>query len=246
MFLIPYKRKSASAKNLCYGLQIPMITKRLQFRKDVCLNWGSTVPVVGTYRILNNPQYVNNAVNKLRAFKILKDANVAVPDFTTSYEKAVQWIEEDNTVLARSLLESHSGKGITVCKTIDELPKTSKVYVKYFPKKYEFRVHVFSGKVIDYVQKRKRNNIDELEYNKYVRSYKNGWVFCRDNAIVKESVKTLALSAVKALGLDFGAVDIVMTSKGTAKVLEVNCAPALEGTTLESYIKAIKELGNEV
>jgi len=244
MFLIPYKRKSSSARNLCYNLQIPMITKRLQFRKDLAINWGCAAPIVGTFKVLNNPQSVNNAVNKLRAFKIMKDAGIPVPDFTTSYKQAVEWIKEGYIVLSRSLLESHSGKGITVCKVIEDLPTVSKVYVKYFPKKYEFRVHVFNGKVIDYVQKRKRNDINELEYDKYVRSYKNGWVFCRENAIVKESIKTLAVDAVKALGLDFGAVDIVMLGNGKARVLEVNTAPALENTTLESYVNAIKELEN--
>jgi len=43
------------------------------------------------------------------------------------------------------------------------------------------------------------------------------------------------------LGLDFGAVDVVM-SKGRNSlpyVLEVNCAPGLQGTTLTNYKKAV-------
>lgn len=244
MFIIPYKRKSSSARNLCFSLRIPMVTKRLQIREDLCINWGYSAPVIGKFKILNDPQYVNNAINKLKTFRILKDAGVSIPDFTTSYTQACEWINDGHSVMARSLLESHSGKGCIHCETIEELPKDSKVYVKYFPKKYEFRVHVFGDKVIDYVQKRKRAGINEAEYDKYIRSYNNGWVFCRENAIVKESVKTLAVDAVKALGLDFGAVDIVMLGNGKSKVLEINCAPALEGTTLERYTQAIKELGD--
>lgn len=243
MLILPYKEGSESAKNLAFNLNAKLLKSNStsRFFKSPILNWGNSKRLVASLGlVLNHPVRVRKAVNKLEAFQIFLENNVNIPDFTIDYEVAKNWIQDECMVVARSLLESHSGNGITLAKTIEGLPIDSKIYVKYFPKMYEFRVHVFNGKVIDYVQKRKRDGVDESQgYNKYIRSHSNGWVFCRDNAMVKESVKTLAVAAVNALRLDFGAVDIGMTTDGTAKVFEVNCAPALEGTTLERYTQAV-------
>ncbi|MNY81884.1 hypothetical protein D3C86_2236870 [compost metagenome] len=49
--------------------------------------------------------------------------------------------------------------------------------------------------------------------------------------------------AVNALGLDFGAADVIWNDhRKQAFVLEVNTAPGLTGTTLEKYAKALKEI----
>lgn len=245
MFILPYKEGSQSAKCLAESVNAKLLKSngQSQFFKSPVLNWGNSKRNLASLSgVLNNSKYVRRAVNKLQAFQLFKDSGVDAPDFTTDYNVAKQWILDEEIVVARSLLESHSGQGIIVCKTVEELPTDSKLYVKYFKKLYEFRVHVFNGKVIDYVQKRKRDGVDEAQgYNKYIRSHNNGWVFCRENAIINEDVKTLAVRAVNALRLDFGAVDVVMKANGKAKVLEVNCAPALEGTTLEKYSQAVVE-----
>lgn len=243
MFILPYKEGSESAKNLALSINAKLLRstegKQKLFKSSI-INWGNSKRFVGSLgRLLNHPKAVRNAVNKLTAFKILQAKGVSIPEFTEDHEVALQWLENEEWVVCRNLLESHSGQGIVLAKTFEELPENSKLYVKYFKKTYEFRVHVFRGEVIDYVQKRKRNDLPEEAYNKYIRSYNNGWVFCREDVIVNEGVKKLAVKAVNALGLDFGAVDVVMKAGGEAKVLEVNCAPALEGTTLESYTKAI-------
>jgi glutathione synthase/RimK-type ligase-like ATP-grasp enzyme len=46
---------------------------------------------------------------------------------------------------------------------------------------------------------------------------------------------------VKALGLTFGAVDLGLTPTGKFKILEVNRAPGIEGSTIEAYVKAINK-----
>jgi glutathione synthase/RimK-type ligase-like ATP-grasp enzyme len=51
------------------------------------------------------------------------------------------------------------------------------------------------------------------------------------------------LAAVSALGLDFGAVDIIWNEReDKCYVLEVNTAPGLQGSTLENYANAIMEV----
>ena len=76
-----------------------------------------------------------------------------------------------------------------------------------------------------------------------VRNHENGWVYCRDDLDVPASVFSDATSAVAALGLDFGAVDIIWNqNQARSYVLEVNTAPGLEGTTLTKYVEAIRSV----
>lgn len=243
MFVYPYNKKSKAAKDLAKALKCKVLTRPRRSRKEVLINWGSCKYDNTKSYAVNHHIAVGFASHKLSSLQIFKESGVDCPDFTADIEVAKDWIREGEIVVCRKLLKSHSGKGIVIAKKIEELV-AAPLYVKYFPKTYEFRVHVFNGKVIDSVQKRKRSGVSEEGYNKYVRSHNNGWVFCRENNKVTEDAKMLAVNAVKVLGLDFGAVDIVMKTNGTCKVLEVNTAPALQGTTLDSYVKAIKEFTN--
>ena len=79
-----------------------------------------------------------------------------------------------------------------------------------------------------------------MEFDGYVRNLANGWVFCRDNVVEPDGLRDAAVSACAALGLDFGAVDIIWNEReNKCYVLEVNTAPGLQGTTLENYANAI-------
>ncbi len=249
MFVYPYKKGSKSAKALAKSLGVKVLTRpKYKRSRGGVINWGSNniTPRIPIRDMMNDPRSVALASNKLHSFILLEGNNIPHPDFTIDIDEAKAWIDDGYTIVCRTLLRSHSGKGIVIAKTVDELV-AAPLYVKYFPKSYEFRIHVFNGKVIDYVQKKKKDGLtEEAGYNKYIRSHKNGWIFCRENILERNTLKTLAIKAVNALGLDFGAVDIVMTRQGTAKVLEVNTAPALEGTTLKKYSEAIKEYMNEI
>jgi len=95
--------------------------------------------------------------------------------------------------------------------------------------------------------KRKKREIDNEEVDYQVRNHANGWVYCRDNINPDSSVISNSLDAVAALGLDFGAVDVIWNEHHQkAWVLEVNTAPGLEGTTLTKYVSAINKVMNYV
>ena len=75
--------------------------------------------------------------------------------------------------------------------------------------------------------------------NMVLRSNKLGWKF----KIVKKwdpALTELAVVAVKALGLDFGAVDCCLDLNGNPYVFEVNTGPGLEGTSFDKYVEAFK------
>lgn len=241
--LRPYSNASASAKALQKWLQengFPKL-KRTQHPKPnrFVINWGSSQPV--SSMCLNFPEDVADASNKLKSFDCMW-GYVNIPDYTTDKEVAQEWIDKGHMVVGRKLLNSHSGKGIVL---FDSETITSNLecplYVQYKKKRKEFRVHVFNGKVID-VQQKKRRLGGGVSSN-YIRNHSNGWVFCRDNVTLPEDAAEQAIKAVDALCLTFGAVDIIWNEKeNKSYVLEVNTAPGLEGTTLEKYGKAIKEI----
>lgn len=244
MKILPYKRYSKSAKALRMSLGMKVVHPDLSPKgRDSVLNWGCAKSKPNAVcKFFNQPEKVTIAVNKLSSFKALKDAGVNVPEFSTRVEDAKAWIENDYKVLARYLLRGHSGRGIKIVDCLDNLPGDAPLYVRYYRKKHEFRVHVVNGEVIDYVEKKKRNGVDAASFNKYIRSYDNGWVFCRDDIVDIPEIRAEAIKAVNALGLDFGAVDIIWTKSNKAMVLEVNSAPALSGTTLVKYTEAIRNL----
>lgn len=252
--IYPYNLGSESAKELSTLLGAMRVRPDGDFVPRhfmKVLNWGaSRVPdwagraQARGVRILNSPSAVNVAANKLSALQRLTEAGIRVPEFTTSKAKAQQWLSAGETVMERHELRGNSGDGIRVVNLDDEemesVLSTAPLYTKFVNKTAEFRVHVFNGQVIDYVQKMKvaaERRGDN--FNKYISSVNYGWVFARNNIREMDEIKQLAIKAVRALGLDFGAVDIVYAD-GLGYVLEVNSAPGLAGTTLVRYGNAIR------
>jgi glutathione synthase/RimK-type ligase-like ATP-grasp enzyme len=215
---------------------------------DMVVNWGnSTIPKwnpANTEVFLNECAAIALASNKINAFRALDAADVPTLYWTTNEDVAREWLKDGDNVFARSVVQGHGGKGITVISGDDDIPADTKFFTKHAVNKNEYRVHVFNGEVIDVVQKRRMNK-DTLEergitVNEIVRNHDNGWVFARQDVQRKTVVDEASVAAIKALGLDFGAVDVVYLPNGKACVLEVNTAPGLEGTTLENYINAFR------
>lgn len=212
------------------------------------INWGATKfpervrNSQGT--VLNSFERVNRAGNKLLAFRDMENnPNVRIPDFTTDRSVAEAWINDGLLVVCRTSLRGHSGHGIVLSQTIDELVDAP-LYVKYVKKLKEFRVHIGGDTIIDVQEKRRRNDY-EGETNNQVRNHHTGWVYCRENIVEPTELRDMARSALLALGLDFGAVDIIYNQhRDECTVLEVNTAPGLEGTTLTSYTNYFTELLN--
>ena len=252
IYIYPYKLASQSAKALKkklsekLGKKVLLVKPDGRFRPrrgDKVINWGnSTIPRWEMAKPdLNFPTQIAVAANKIQTLTNLHEAKISVPEFTTSREQAQQWVDESITVVVRHTVTGHSGQGIEIITegTIPEAP----LYTKYRKKRAEYRVHVFGGKVIDTVQKKKRNTEERPEnFSTFIRSHANGWVFCRDGVADCLVRNATAVGAVAALSLDFGAVDIIYNEhENKYYVLEVNTAPGLEGTTLDKYAEAITQ-----
>jgi len=200
--------------------------------KDIIINWGCSSNLDN---VLNTSKSVKIAANKLETFKALEASGVSIVSWTTDAGMAQQWNSDNKTVVVRNKLTGHSGDGILIIEPKSVVPDAP-LYTKYVFKEKEFRVHVCNGKVIDTQQKIKDPDRDVVTWK--VRSHANGFIFVRNSVVPDLARNELAIAAISALGLDFGAVDIIQDKKGKLYVLEINTAPGLEGQTITSYTEA--------
>lgn len=249
IILAPYHMRVSAAREIAEGVGgmriYPEGSRFRARRSDIIINWGrSNLPDFsnGTLcEVYNIAESVQTAINKARAWTQMLARGVPTVECTTQLDEALQWLDEGHTVLHRATLTGMGGHGITVLGTAGNraIPATG-TYVKYFKKRREFRVHVWENQMIDLQEKRKRRGVDA---DPHIRSYDNGWVFCRDGVTCPNAVAEAAIAAVRALGLQFGGVDVGWNEHYQRPcVFEVNTAPGIEGTTVERYVNKIKEL----
>ena len=239
--IYPYKQGSASAKLLSQALGgkvLKLVGSKYKPRLgDYIINWGnSNLPEFDFYNVLNLNTRL--ASDKLISFRVFKDFDVSVPGFWTS--KADIPLEAF-PVVCRTVLNGHSGRGIVIAKTPEELVEAP-LYTKYIKKKDEYRVHCFKGRAI-FVQ-RKARRLDVAEPNWHIRNVAGGFVFAlQEIEEVPEQVIDQAILAVGALGLDFGGADVIWNEyQGKAYVLEVNTAMGLEQRSADFYAQAFENL----
>lgn len=237
----PYNLGSEGCKNLARNIGAIRTKATKRFKRDVCLvNWGRSDLVVRgvPYKVLNPPDKIIRATNKLLCLNQLESTGVNRIEHTTNINVVRQWLREpDVVVYGRKLLNASQGKGIIIIEDEDNI-EYCPMYTKGILKAHEYRVHVFGNKILDVTKKKRRNNIDRSDY---IKNLSNGWVYCRENIEVPENLLSCAKAAVVALGLDFGAVDLLYR-KGVPYVLEINTAPGLQGTTLQRYVEEFNKL----
>lgn len=214
------------------------------YPKHRIINWGcsSAIDKLRTGVFINAPDAVAVAANKLLSFqKFAGNGSINIPAFSADQEVAESWINEGKVVVCRTKLNGHSGAGIVLAARTEDLSPRCPLFVQYIKKAKEFRVHVAFGSVIDIQAKRKRTDFNgETDYA--IRNHHTGWVYCRENIEEPNDLREQALKAILTLGLHFGAVDLIYNQhQNKSFVLEVNTAPGLAGSTVESYATAFRE-----
>jgi len=153
----------------------------------------------------------------------------------------------------------HAGSAFWLANTEDEaqlaLLRGATHAMEYIPNAREFRVHVAFGKSIKLTEKQHPLQGEMGEWDALVpviRSHAHGWrhQLPRPDAH-KVTLRRHAKDAVRALGLDFGAVDVLMrgsidiNAQNNAEffVLEVNTAPGFAGEadTATRYARAFNQ-----
>lgn len=233
IYVLPYCKGSESAKLLVEQLNgklIKVANSKFKWNKPA-INWGNHAPAG---KCLN--QDTTKATNKIKAFMEFEDKGVPHVPFTLDKKVADDWVAKGKTVMARVKPAAQGGAGIVI---LNEKPDTvAPLYTMYIKKKAEYRVHVAFGKVLHIQEKKKKNGV----LHNLIQSHNNGFVFGKPVGVVPPAVSEAGIGAVGALGLDFGAVDIIWNEhQGKAFVLEVNTAPGLSLTTAVKYAQAFKE-----
>lgn len=247
MIIFPYKNGSEGAKALADALGVRQIKRensRYVGRKDkLVINWGSSTSTeeVNKSSVLNPPEAVALAADKLKWFNHIyewndehQDKQVDIPEFTDDRHEVANIL--GFPIVCRTVLNGHSGEGIVIANNPNELVPAP-LYTAYYKKKSEWRIHVMFDGVVDIQRKVRNPEVPDDQINWQVRNHGNGFIFTRGTAEdCPEVVKTMAVRAVEATGLHFGAVDVIYNERyGHAIVLEINTAPGLTGTTLEGY-----------
>jgi hypothetical protein len=260
-FILPYRAASASARALsealgCRRMRVDGLTTS-DGRSLTIINWGNTRTDLSRFseaNVLNRE--IRPASNKLAFFQNIEAWNILntgdginYPPFTTSNAVAQQWLNDGKSVVCRHVLAGHSGEGIELIMPPsgedDEVPTvpSAPLYTMYVRKRDEYRVHVVGGTVTDVQRKARNTEVGDDDVNWQIRNHGNGFNFVRGGVNPDASVLEQAKLTVQALGLTFGAVDIVWNNRDSkATVLEVNTACGLEGTTLERYTAAFSAM----
>ena len=217
MKIIPYKMASASAKALASALGVRRIRHegpRMHRGEDIIINWGSSTITreIRATRLLNPPEVVARSINKLTTFECLKEAGVVVPDFTTDRVVAERWIQEGKKVVCRTKLRSYGGDGIVIATSVDELVDAP-LYVRYYPKDQEYRVHVMQGQAFFTQRKARKLEVPDEQVNWQVRNLAGGFIYANQDVEAPPSVTEVAVAVCRGLSLDFGAVDILVTPR---------------------------------
>jgi hypothetical protein len=214
--------------------------------KNLIVHWGVRVrseEIPENTRVLNNYARLNG-LDQLNKFN---DANILCPRFCIDLIDAQINVKSGYTLWGRNLEHTQGYDIVGSGYRPATKRRPERWNSKWLAKDYwveaipasdiinEWRIHVFMGRVIG----RGLKVQTEPAWRKLpVRSRNNGWTMIHTET-APAIVKTVACQATKAVGYDFGAVDILETKTGPV-VLEVNSAPALRSDyTASAYLNAL-------
>ena len=217
------------------GLKVVRNPSHIPDEEYVVIRWGSDrYPELdeGAKAVLNPARAINGNLHKDKAHAKFLEAGVSAPLFWNDFETARAACRELGCDFLRRRKHHIQGQDIIRLSPTDNLPraKRSGYYVQFLEKDREFRLHIFQDRCIGMAEKKKREGDNP---NPIIWNFENGWDLVyyskeereRDiphyREMVEESVK-----ACEAIGLDFGAVDLIMCNE-KPYILEANTAPKL-------------------
>ncbi len=245
MYIWSYDFKSESARALADRINGKIIRhENSTFKGDAfknVINWGSSdLPrEVRKCNILNPENAVACAVNKVIAYQKFERAGVNTVKWTTNKEWAKAWMALGFKILCRTKLEGKDGEGIIIASKPEEICD-AKLYAKVEEHAHEFRVTVFRDTVVSVQKKVRLRGVPN--HNEIVRTTNGGWGFEVVNGFNIPGTRDACIKAVKALGLDFGGVDVLEDHRYGTVVLEVNTAPHLTPYCADKLAEAVRKV----
>lgn len=170
--------------------------------------------------------------DKYEQLQKLGKAGVPVPNTYLEYNSNCRF-----PLLARKR-EHRAGRDIMPVFQAEEMPWRRAAGFQFFsefiPIRSELRTWVYRG---NHLGTYRKSMVRPAEFRRIGWTYKNGFSFdLVGSDSVPRGAVDIALAAVKALGLDFGAVDIIEGQDDGFRVLEVNTAPGVESPTRQPLV----------
>ena len=234
---------------------------RRKEKPDVVVNLGITEPVAFTGRILNSREMIQACSNKRRARMQFAETGVPSPLlFLTG-----QQIAKENLPVVGRTSYHRKGEGFWFCQSLRDVQRAVSAgathFMEFIPNTREYRVHTFvKSKYWEASQKeRKPEHYASIKISEKVwtgdgepdpkspqKNHDFGWSFLAPQNRREEEVNVVryaAKQAIAALGMDFGAVDVMYRlGNKLPYVLEVNSTPSMAdeaANTCEIYAKRI-------
>jgi len=175
--------------------------------------------------LINQASNILCNIQKARSLMVMREHGVQVPDFTLN---RLTIREEDFPLMGRRFHHS-KGADIHYLTNRSELEADNSDYwTRFVPSIKEYRIHILFQKPV----RMSRKEAGRSDAHPFIRNYDKGWVFQNVNFIeYHRSVEPLieeAKKATQAMDLEYGAVDILLTTVNKPCILEINTAPRQE------------------
>lgn len=208
---------------------------------DFLIRWGNSgEPEYDQImdKVVNTSEAIQRATDKFGSLELFREAGLTVPDFDRDPEALFERV--GFPILGRNARHAR-GTDIKLCLQKRDYARPRDFYTQYIPTKREFRVHVVGnevvrvqGKYLDFPERKKA----------WIRNYESGYRFRNPRLRLHSERLQAAVTAVSAIGLDFGAVDLIIGDDNSTYILEVNTAPSCSPLTGAAYVTGIAGLLN--
>jgi len=237
------------------------LTRKRIGEPHAIINLGVTDEFRFDGTILNPREMVRAASNKKRARQIFEEAGVPAPEL---FLRGKDVTKENLPVIGRTSYHS-KGNGFWFCKTLREVEQAvnsgATHFLEFVPNTREYRVHTFIKSKYLEVPREERipDHFVSIKISEKVwtghgepnsdepqKNHQFGWTFLGQQNRREEELDVIryaAKQAISALGMDFGAVDVMYRMKNKHPyVLEVNSTPSMadeNSDTCERYAQRI-------
>lgn len=200
-------------------------TKNVDLTSNKIVRWGNSIPLNLENSIVYNTATANAlASNKYKSRRLMLKEGISCPVLISN-------VSNTFPVIARP--HKHTkGQDFIILNNQEELTNHYDInnwyYSEFIDKTQEFRVHCTHGKVLRLLEKPNPNN-GNVMWNFDANEDMSFKIIKWSDAKPYKNVITEALKAMDVVGLDFGAVDVILKD-GKAYVLEINTSPNLAGS----------------
>jgi glutathione synthase/RimK-type ligase-like ATP-grasp enzyme len=159
-------------------------------------------------------------------------ANVSIPYIYLTHD---EWLEAGCPQILQKPEYGQAGRGIKLVEP--RAFQYNYIYQKYIPKTREFRVAIV-GNIFAYaMEKLPPTDADEIRWNQCRGSE---WTQVHDLRSLTPKFVRLGGAGLRALGYDFGGMDIIMDADGTLYILEINSKPGVGEVNSRKLADALK------